>query len=164
MKRLFVQITFVLSLLYFGNAFAQQVVYSLKDGSGQYLGQMIINYKSNGYEAMAVGSNRKVIVEDIGNTTIVTMGKLIITMQIDGSYYHNRIGQWRLTQVTTSFGDKGVVRMFYTGLTPRGRLYYEELWLNGRPFNRSETVIDHNDQIVWSIATDSEGTLRIDRM
>lgn len=162
MTKIFVKIAIVLSLLCFGNAFAQQVVYSLRDGSGQYLGKMVVNYKPNGYEATM--NSEKVAVEVTGNIAIATMGKLIITMQIDGNYYHDRVGQWRLSRVTTSFGDKGVARMFYAGLTPRGRLYYEEVWLNGYFFNKSETVINHNDQIVWSIMTDSEGTLRIDRM
>ena len=162
MKKLFGQIALVLSLLCFGNAFAQQVAYSLKDGNGQPLGQMIFNYKSTGYEATMNGE--KVAVEVTGNTAVATMGKLIITMSVDGSYYHNRVGFWRNTPVITSFGDKGVAKMFYAGMTPNGRLYREELWLNGRLFNRSEAVIDHNDQIVWSVATDSEGTLQLARM
>jgi hypothetical protein len=162
MKKLFGQIAFVLSLLCFSNAFAQQVVYSLKDGKGKPLGQMVFNYKSTGYEATMNGE--KLAVEVSGNTAVATMGKLIITMSVDGGYYHNRVGFWRTMPVTTSFGDKGIAKMFYAGMTPNGRLYREELWLNGRLFNRSETVIDHNDQIVWSVANDSEGTLRLARM
>lgn len=162
MKKLFGQIALALSLLCFGNAFAQQVAYSLKDAMGQPLGQMIFNYKSTGYEATMNGE--KLAVEVTGNTAVATMGKLIITMPIDGSYYHNRVGFWRTTPVTTSFGDKGVAKMFYAGMTPNGRLYREELWLNGRMYYQSETVVDHNDQIVWSVATDSEGTLQLARM
>lgn len=162
MKRLFGQIALVLSLLCFGNAFAQQVTYSLKDGNGQLLGQMVFNYKPNGYEATMNGE--KIAVEVSSSTAIAKMGKLVITTSIDGSYYHNRVGQWRTTPVTTSFGDSGYARMFYAGMVPNGRLYREELWLNGRLFSRSETVIDHNDQIVWSVATDSQGTRRLARL
>lgn len=162
MKKLFGQVALVLSLLCFGNAFAEQVVYSLKDGNNQPLGQMVFNYKLGGYEATMKGE--RLAMEVSGVTATVTMGKLVITMPIDGSYYHNRVGQWRTTPVTTSFGDRGIAKMFYAGMVPNGRLYREELWLNGRLFNRSETVIDHNDQIIWSVATDSQGTLRLSRL
>ncbi len=164
MKKLFGQIATVLALsvLCLNNAFAQPVVYSLKDGNGQHLGQMVFNYKPTGYEATMNGE--KVAVEVYGNTAVATMGKLIITMSIDGTYYHNHVGFWRTRPVTTSFGDKGIAKMLYTGLTPLGREYREELWLNGRFFNRSETLIDHNDQIIWSVVTDSEGTLHLARL
>lgn len=179
MKKLFGQIALVLSLLCFGNTFAQQVVYqvsippekidlaattpfNVNKMCDRIVGQMIFHYKSNGYEATMNGE--KLAVEVTGNTAVATMGKLIITMSVNGTYYHNRVGFWRTTPVTTSFGDKGIAKMFYAGMTPNGRLYREELWLNGRLFNRSETVIDHNDQIVWSVATDSEGTLRLARL
>jgi hypothetical protein len=161
MNKLLAKIAIVLSLLCFGNSFAQVVAYSLKDGDNRPLGQMTINYKQNGYEATM--SDQKLALETTGSTTTVTMGKLIITMSVDGSYYHNRVGFWRTTPVTTSFGDKGSARMYYAGMRPGGRLYLEELWLNGKIFSRSETLIDHNDQIVWSVATDSVGTLRLDR-
>lgn len=162
MKKLFGQIALVLSLLCFGNAFAQQVVYSLKDGNGQQLGRMIFNYKSNGYEVTMNGGKAALEIND--NKATITMGKLILTMRIDGNYYHNRVNEWRITPVITSFGDRGFAKMFYAGMTPNGRLYREELWLNDQLFNRSETVVDHNDQIVWSVGTDSEGTLRLTRM
>lgn len=160
MKKL-IHIALVLSLLCFGTAFAQQVMYSLKDGSGQQLGQMAFNYKSNGYEATMNGE--KLALEVRGNTATATMGKLIITMALDGSYYHNRVGYQRTTTVATSFGDTGYAKMVYVGMVPNGRLYREELWLNGQQFNRSETVIDHNDQIVWSVVSDSQGMLRLVR-
>lgn len=162
MKKLFRKILIVLSLLCFGNAFAQQVVYSLQAGNGQHLGQMVFNYKSTGYEARMNGE--KLSFEVNSNTAITTMGKLVIVTQVDGSYYHNHVGYSYVRPVTTSFGDSGFAKMFYAGLTPNGRLYREELWLNGRLFSQSETVIDHNDQIVWSVGTDADGTLRITRM
>jgi hypothetical protein len=161
-RKLFGQIALVLFLLCFGTAFAQQVVYSLKDGSGQPLGRMVFHYKPNGYEATMNGE--KLSVEVSGNTATATIGKLIITMPVDGSYYHNRVGLWRTTPVTTTFGDRGVAKMFYAGMVPNGRLYREELWMNGRLFYRSETVVDHNDQIVWSVATDAQGTLWLTRI
>ena len=160
--KLFTKIAITLLLFYTGSTFAEQVSYLMSDESNRPLGRIAINYKSNGYEATMNGE--RLAVEVTGNTAIATMGKLIITMPIDGTYWHNRVGAWRTVPVTTSFGDKGVAKMFYGGMTANGRLYREELWLNGRLFNRSETVVDHNDQIVWSVATDSEGTLRLTRM
>lgn len=161
MKKLFAQIAIVVSFLCFSNAFAQQVEYTI-DENGQYLGQLVINYKPTGYE---VGEGKdKLSVEFTNGQATVTIGKLNFTMPIDGNYYHNRVGQWRTTPVITSFGDVGVTKMFYAGLTPYGRLYREELWLNGQIFNRSETVIDHNDQIVWSVATSSKRSLRLARI
>lgn len=162
MNKLFGQIAIIFSLLCSGNAFAQQVDYFLKDGKGKSLGQMVFNYNPNGYEATMNG--QRLAMELTKNTAIATMGKLIITVSIDGIYWHKRVGEWRSTAVTTSFGDKGIAKMFYVGMTPKGRHYREELWLNDHLFNRSETVIDHNDQIVWSVATNQEGTLRLTRL
>lgn len=160
MKQLFAKIALALSLLCFGNAFAEPVTYLVSDGNGRPLVFAVINYKSNGFEATIEG--QKLSVEVSANKVVMTMGKIIMTASIDsGGYYHNRVGAWRRTDVTTSTGDKGFARMFYAGMTPSGRLYREELWLNGSRLNRSETVIDHNDQIVWSVMTDAEGTMQL---
>ncbi len=162
MKKLLGQIAFVLSLLCFGNAFAQQVMYSLQDGNGQPLGQMNINYKPNGYEATMNGE--KISLETTHNTATVTMGKLVITMPINNTFYHKEVDKWVVRPVTTSFGDKGVHKMLYFGLAIYGRHYREELWLNGRLFMSSSTVIDHNDQIIWSFVKDSHGALSLRRL
>ena len=163
MKKIFANIALALTVFCFGNAFAQQVTYSLKDGNRQPLGQMTINYTPSGYEATMKGE--KLAVEVTGTKAVATMGKLVITIPVDSDgWYHKRVGQLRARPVSTSFGDSGSARMFYVGLTPEGRLYREELWLNGKLFNRSETVIDHNDQIVWSVMSDSQGTLRLTRL
>ena len=163
MKTLFGKIALTLFMFCFGNAFAQQVLYSLKDGNEQPIGQMSINYKPSGYEATMSG--KKLAVEVTGNTAVATMGKLVITIPVDGDgYYHKRVGQLRARPVTTSFGGSGSARMLYVGLTPEGRFYREEFWLNGKLFNWSNTVVDHNDQIVWSVMSDSQGTLRLTRL
>jgi len=177
--KLFKQLLVTFLMLCFGNAFAQQVIYQVSippekidlaaitplnfsKMSERVIGQMVFNYKPNGYEATMNGN--MATFEITNNLAVITMQKLVIMMPFDGDYWHNRVGQWRTVPITTSFGDKGVAKMFYAGLTPRGRLYREEMWLNGRIFIHGDTVIDHNDQIVWSICTDSEGTLRLTRM
>ena len=164
MRKFFTKIAFVLLMMScFGSAVAQQVVYRLSDGSDQQLGQIVFNYTSaGGYKATMNGEH--FTVEITGKNVTATLGKLVITMLIDGPYWHSHVGMWRNTPVTTSFGDKGIARMFYSGMTTRGRLYHEELWLNGQLFNRSETIIDYNNQIVWSVTNDQEGILQLTRM
>ena len=51
MNKFFSKITFVILMICFGNAFAQQVAYSLKDGDGRNLGQMVFAYNQYGYDA-----------------------------------------------------------------------------------------------------------------
>lgn len=127
------------------------------------LGRMVFNYHQKGYVATMSGETLSLEVAD--NIATVKMGKLTITIREVGvDYWHKMVNVWIDRPVTTSFGDKGVAKMLYAGMRPEGRLYHEELWLNGRRFNQSATVVDHKDQIVWSRATDHKGTLLLSRL
>ena len=176
MKFIF-KIVSLLWVLMCGVAFAQPVVYRLSVPSFSMqnlesrtplqlfqkdLGQMVINYRPGGYDAVMDGE--RLSFSTTAGVATITRGKLVLTISMRDSFWHNRVGMWRESPVTSSYGDRGIHRMFYAGMVPYGRLYREELWLNGRLFVRSETVIDHMDRIVWSVANDAQGELRLERM
>lgn len=159
----FANLFFVVCMLCFGGAYAEEFNYSVQDGNGQHLGQMIIDYKSDGYDAIM--NNGVVSVRTSAKNTIMTMGKLIMTIDSGGDdYWRIPFGKWRISKLSTSFGDTGVEKMFYAGLLPSGRLYRVEIWLNGKLFSYGEVIIDSYDHVVWSISTDADGTLIISRM
>lgn len=118
--------------------------------------QVVINYTPSGYVARM--GDQTTALRVARNVATVTMGKLVLTMLVDGTYYHKYVGFTRTTPVSTTFGDRGIAQMKYLGMEPGGRRYEEVLFLNGRLHTQSETLIDHNDQIIWSRATDREGT------
>ena len=163
MKRASLLFAIVLSIFFLGNALGQQVAYSLQDGYGRHLGHVTFIYKPTGYEGMMNGE--KFSLEVTSGTAVARLGNLVITTTpFEGNYYQTRVGVWRVTPVTTSFGDTGIAKMFYAGMTTSGRLYHEEMWLNGHLSSRSAMVIDHNDQIVWLVTNDQEGMLYLTRM
>ncbi len=133
----------------------------MRDGNGNLLGQMLIDYKPSGYEATMNGEKITMVVDD--SKTIVTMGNLVITMPVSGNYYHKSINTWRKVPVTTSFGDVGVASMLYAGFISGGHLYYEEIFLNARIFKRTETMVDNFGRIIWSTAYDRSGVTHLTR-
>ncbi len=144
------------------SAFAQLISYTMKDRNGNDLGFMQIIYHQNGYEAKINGTKASFL--RFGDKSIASFDGLQITIWDGGNYWHNRTGITRRSSVTTSSGEVGFHEMLYVGMTKRGRLYQEDLWLEGKLFSRSQTVIDQNDHLVWSTVDDQMGHARIDRL
>lgn len=179
--KLFAKILALLALIsIFGSASAQAVEYNVTSPTRKVnlsnlstltiqetdevrVGTLVATYNKRGYVAELNG--QPMSLEVVGDVATVKMGELAITIHgaIDG-YWHTKVDIWVDRPVTTSFGDRGIARMYYSGMVPGGgRKYWEELWLNGRLFAKSITVIDRDDRIIWSRQTDQEGTLFFSR-
>lgn len=123
------------------------------------VGTLVATYNKRGYVAEMNG--QPMSLEVVDDVAAVKMGKLVITIHdVADGYWHTKADTWVDRPVTTSSGDRGIARMYYSGTVPAGgRQYWEELWLNGQLLTKSLTVIDRNDHIIWSRQTDHEGTL-----
>ncbi len=126
---------------------AQPITYSVRDGYDQPMGIMVITYTSTGYYASMNGK-----------TTSVDMAPGT------GPYWHKVLGFERVLPYSIAGLGAGVHKMLYVGPVPQGHLYREEVWFNGQVFGATQTVVDKRDQILWSIARDPQGIMRLDRL
>lgn len=156
------KIVFVVLAFFSFTCSAEQVKYLM---TGQGLSQhVVIDYKDGGsYEVRMNGGSGSMSFDKSGSVTMTTIGNLIIKMFVEGPYFHNRLGQWRSVPVITSYGGTGFANMLFVGITPMGRMYREEFWLNGDLFDQSETIIDSNDRIIWSTSNGPGGILTLIR-
>lgn len=144
-------------------AFAQTVHYSWDNERGHSLGAASITYRSNGYDAV-LGEAKSSFTSSPGVATL-NVGGVIMTIDIDHTFWHTHLGQWRNSPFVTSDGSRGMHRMLYVGGAPlgNGRWYREEMWLDGQMTHSVETIIDQNEQIISATARDAKGLMILRR-
>lgn len=178
MSKFLIQVAAILSLLCVGSAFAQQVAYrvtsiesinisptvpfNINGYTEKEVGEMIINYRPDGYDAIIDGM--KLTLNFTHSQATIKMNDFVLVFPIDGPYYLKDVGARRKSTIATSFGDKGYVEMTHLGFIKGGRKYVEKTWLNGELISDTSTVIDSNNQIVWSVSTTSEEVITLKRI
>lgn len=132
------------------------------------LGEMVVTYSQNGYVTERGGQISETKIEPTGDGGAImkmSVGSLtILTIIGRTTWYHDQVGVWQTGLVTTTSNEVvGEAKMYYVGPTESGRLYREILRINNRVVSESETLVDHNDHIIWSEGSTLQGRVRMER-